>query len=247
MDAEHTVIVTEGELQRMADIWASEAGRAPTRDDIEAILAEYVREEVLFREAERLGLGVGDTVVRRRLAQKMRFLIEESDPPNAPTEAELREAYEAAPEEYAEPARVSFIHVPFSFSPGGDTRAEEISASLTALRNDEANWRAIGDPFMLSRRYERATHADLTRLFGDRFADAVFLEASGKWSGPIRSRLAEHLVRIEELTPGHVPEFERVRDKVATAETEARWRSANEAALAKLMKRYTIILDEAPS
>lgn len=238
-----TIYVTGGDLERLATIWASEAGRAPSAEDVEALLAEHVREEVLYREALRLGLDEGDTVIRRRLAQKMRFLIEESDPPDAPTEADLLAAYEATPETWTEPDRLSFVHVPFSFSPDGDNRQTEMTAALADLRRNPALAEMLGDPFILSRSYDNVSRIDIARLFGREFADALFGTEGNDWTGPLPSRLATHLVRIEARQDARLLPFEEARDRVAATVTEARWRATNEAALAELLERYPVVID----
>ena len=77
--SEYTINVTEEEMTRQAKIFTGENRREPTNDDIKALLYSYIEERVLMREAERLGLGEDDTIIRRRLAQKMRFIIEDID------------------------------------------------------------------------------------------------------------------------------------------------------------------------
>ncbi len=241
--ASRTILVTGADIERLAAIWAGEAGRPPSAEDIEALLAEHVREEVLFREALRLGLEEGDTVIRRRLAQKMRFLIEESDPPDAPAEADLVAAYKADPEAWAEPERLSFRHIPFSFAPDGASREDEIAAALGEIRRDPALATGLGDPFILSRSYENVSRLDTARLFGRDFADALFGVDGEGWTGPVASRLATHLVLVERRSDARVPPFDEVRDRVSAAVTETRWREANEAALARLLERYPVVID----
>jgi hypothetical protein len=48
--------------------------RSPTASESDRLVADYVREEVLYREALALGLDRDDLVVRRRLVQKMEML-----------------------------------------------------------------------------------------------------------------------------------------------------------------------------
>jgi len=76
-------------MERQATIFAGENRRQPTDEDLKALLFAYVEEQALMREAQRLGLGNDDTIIRRRLAQKMRFLIEDVDVPKEPDEATL--------------------------------------------------------------------------------------------------------------------------------------------------------------
>jgi len=246
--AERTIIISQDALQRLSTIWAGEAGREPTPDDVRGLLAEYVREEVLYREALRLGLDDDDTIIRRRLAQKMGFLLSNEAETQNLSEADLRASFEANPEQYRQPPRISLVHVPFNFTPDGSSRSVEISAAENALKAEDAPAPdEVGDPFMLARRHVDIDQASLARLFGRDFADAVFDLPIGQWSPPMRSRLADHLVRIDRRTEGGIPPYEAVAEDVLQNETERRKRARDGAALEDLMQRYQVIIDGAPS
>ena len=245
---ETTILVSQDALQRLSTIWAAEAGREPTSDDVRGLLAEYVREEVLYREAQRLGLDEDDTIIRRRLAQKMGFLL--SNDTQAPTfsEADLRQSYEKNRENYRVPEKVNLVHVPYGFANDGGSRQTEMD--IAALRLRGANpppSETLGDPFMLSRSHVNMDQANLARLFGREFADAVFALPDGQWSDPLRSRLADHLVKITGRTEGGIPPFEEVVAEVRRRETERFVRQRDAAALEDLMQRYRVIIDDGVS
>jgi len=52
-----------------------------------------VKEEILSREAVKLGLDQNDTVIRRRLQQKMEFVAEDFAATSEPTDAELADYF----------------------------------------------------------------------------------------------------------------------------------------------------------
>ena len=64
-------------------------GRKPTRDELRGELRRFLETELYYREALRLGLDRGDVIVRRRLAQKMRFVAE--GPEGPPTDGLLQQ------------------------------------------------------------------------------------------------------------------------------------------------------------
>lgn len=248
-EADRTISLSSAQIQRLTAIWASEAGREPTVDDVQGLVSEYVREEVLYREALRLGLNRDDTIIRRRLAQKMGFLITRDETVVPLEEAELREIFEANPGAYAEPPRISFIHVPFNFPAGDESREAEMGEALSALKTPEAqtDWTKLGDPFLLSRKHTGLTQDEVARLFGREFAGFLFGLNERAWSGPHRSRLAWHLVRIEGVEAGGVPAFETIIDTIRARETERLVRDANDAEMAKLLERYTVKLNDDPA
>jgi hypothetical protein len=80
--------------------------RPPTASERQGLINDHIAEEVLYREAQKLGLDQDDVVIRRRMRQKMQFLLEGSLALAPPDEATLRAFYEAEWERYSEPARV---------------------------------------------------------------------------------------------------------------------------------------------
>ena len=248
--ADRTIEISSAQIQRLSTIWAGEAGREPTPDDIKGLIGEYVREEALYREALRLGLDRDDTIIRRRLAQKMGFVIGQTEPPAPLSLEELRAAYDENTQLYAVAPRISFQHVPFNFAPDGQGRQADMEAALDRLSQtgEDVDWTKLGDPFLLSRTHENLSEAEVGRLFGRDFAAKLFtVEAGSAWSGPHRSRLAWHLVNVKALNTGGVPVFEDIIETVRTRETDRREREANEAAMSELLERYIVKLNTDPS
>jgi peptidyl-prolyl cis-trans isomerase C len=66
--------LTQDDLLQMSVAWLAQGQPAPTPEQMRNLVEHRVREEILYREALALGLDKGDTIVRRRLAQKMEFL-----------------------------------------------------------------------------------------------------------------------------------------------------------------------------
>ena len=89
--AERTIVVTQADLESLASLYAVEAGALPTEQDMRAIVTDQVQQEALAREARQLGMAEDDTVVQRRLAQKMTFMLSDLgqvDPPALVVEAD---------------------------------------------------------------------------------------------------------------------------------------------------------------
>ena len=247
-EADRTISISAAQMQRLSLIWTNETGREPTAQDIEGMLADYVREEVLYREALRLGLVRDDTIIRRRLAQKLGFIIAREEGLPALDEAALRAAFDADPTVYARPDRLSFVHVPYNFPSVGGDRSEEMTKDLSALQASEGTVdpAGLGDPFLLSRKHEQLSEAELTRLLGRDFAAVLFAQADGQWVGPIRSRLADHLVRIESRVAGGVPAFEDILDEVRARESDLQRRRADTQAWLKLREQYVVRINDGP-
>ena len=244
--ADRVVTVTEEQIGAIRERWAAQWGRPPTGRELEGLIDEAVREEVLYREAQRRGLHRGDPIIRRRLAQKMTFLLEDQAEAPAAEHADI-EAYHAAhAERYREPRRTTFRHVFLS----RDRRADperDASALLREVRaGRDDRWRQLGDPFMLLREYADRTDQEISELFGGRFAAALPAVAAGAWQGPLASAHGAHLVQVLGRTEPRLPALDEVRNRVAEDLLESRRRERNQAALQALRERYEVRMPEPP-
>ncbi|GAB4199092.1 MAG: hypothetical protein OHK0013_08880 [Sandaracinaceae bacterium] len=214
---------------------AARTGRPEAELDRDEIEREWAREEALVREAEALGLGAGDLVIRRRLVQKLELLVRAGVEPDEPTEAEL-EAFRAAhADTLREPPRTSFVHRFFSRDRRGERARIAALASLEAGEAGEA-----GDAFPLGARFEGRSDAAIAELFGSPWV-AVLREAPiGAWSGPIESRFGVHLVRVEARTDGRALALDEVRDVVRRRLLEEREQARVQAALEAIVESYRI-------
>jgi len=240
--ANYTITVTAEEMERQALIFAGENRRAPTDEDIKALLFSHVEEQVLMREAERIGLGEDDTIIRRRLAQKMRFIIQDVDAPALPNEADLKRWFEENTEKFTSPEKLSFSHIYFSPEEHGEMIEKQAIQLLEQIHvgNPPVEWKTLGDPFMLKRNFKSLSALETTRLFGPTFSKGLFDLKGNNWQGPIESAFGLHLIRIHNITEKVTPNFEDVRDDVETAWQEDARRSANQAALKELIQKYKV-------
>lgn len=134
-DAGRRVItLTDEQVDALAARWDAQWGRPPTGRELRGLIDEAVREEILYREALRRGLDRGDPIVRRRLAQKMTFMLEDSAPLPAPTAREVEEHFAAHAERYRDPG---------GGAPTLDAVRERVRRDLVAERRGERNRAAL--------------------------------------------------------------------------------------------------------
>ncbi|WP_284126449.1 peptidylprolyl isomerase [Parerythrobacter aestuarii] len=205
--------------------------RPPTDQELDGLIGQYVREEVLYREALRLGLDTDDPVVRRRLAKKMDFLAASSAEAVEPGEAVLADWYRANAARYAGDTRLSFDQVYFASRP-------EARIVLPKLRDD---WRAAGEPASLPASMEGRELRAVAAQFGDAFArELAAMAADGEWRGPVASGVGWHFVRLRTLTPGTIPPLEQVRSRVVEDWREETAKAREEEAFGLLRDAYTV-------
>ena len=237
--------VTEDEVERLRARWTAQWGRPPTDPQLEGSIGEAVDEEILYREAQRLGLDREDAIVRRRLAQKLTFLLEDAGGAAAPSADEVEDYFARHAERYRRPPRTTFDHVFLSADRRTDP-AGDATALLPRIRAaGGADWQRLGDPFMLSRTYADRTDAEIAGMFGAGFANAVSALPKDGWSGPVESTYGMHLVRVHERTPPRRPSLDELRERVVADLREERRRERGRAAFRALRDDYEVRLPAA--
>lgn len=240
-----TVRLDAAEIEQLANYWAAQAGRQPTAQELKAIIDERVNDELLAREALRLGLDKDDLIIRRRLAQKMAFASEDAAPVREPSRAQLERYFRDHAERYATPGKVSFRHIFIS----GDRKAEdahrEVLKALEVLRSNEGE--PHGDPFLLPLAYSDVAPRDLERDYGPDVVKAAQTAPVGEWVGPVASPYGLHLIRVEARQPPQPPSFDSVRDLVREDLLADARKAANARYLDRLRQRYRVVVSGAPN
>jgi hypothetical protein len=239
------IVITPGQLDALVAGFARTWHRPPTDQELKGLVDEHLREEVATREAVAMGLDRDDAVIRRRLRQKLEFLVEDALDVVPPTDAELQAWLDAHPEPFRREPRVAFRQVYLS----PDRRKGSLEADARRLLEQlskagpEARIDALGDSVMLEDEVPRSTRSDVARLFGEGFADAILEVEPGRWAGPIRSGYGLHVVLVREREEGPLPTLAEVRPQVEREVAVDRRRRRIDAMYARLLERYRVVLE----
>lgn len=188
--------------------------RPPTRQEMQNLAEEYVKEEILYREAQKLGLDQDDLVIRRRLRQKMEFLNANLVEPESPTDAQLQTYFDDNKHKFIRPSLFSFQQVylnPYREVGGVKQSAAEILAYLNADPKLVADPNSFGDATMLPARLDSVTRREVANTFGRGFAKDIDNAPTGRWSGPYESSYGLHLVYMTKREAGDLPAMEEIR------------------------------------
>jgi hypothetical protein len=242
---ERMVRITASQVEWLKQIWARQWGHPPNEDELREIVAGYLKEELLAREARELKLDENDIVVRRRLAQKMDFLVQDTTQVAEPGEDELRRLYESHAERFQAPARITFTHIFFNRDKRGVRAEADAREALEQLSHPppEKAWE-FGDRFLSQYDFFATEEQAVSSVFGREFARRVFMVEPGEWQGPVESGYGLHLVRVTKKEPARLPEFGTVRGDVLTLWRQQRELKGREQYFAALLKKYDVILDE---
>lgn len=237
------------ELSGLVQMFQGQWKREPTVQELKHLVENRIQEEILYREALEQGLDKDDSIVRRRLAQKIQFLAEDTAAAREPSEAELKAWYAKNSKLFAQPGRVSFRHLYFSPDRHGAHARDDAAKALARLAGQPEDSKlaaSLADPFMFQDYYRERAPEFLGKEFGPRFALAIAQLPPGKWMGPIESGFGWHLVYVDMATPGSVPAFEEIAPEVKSAWLEEQkavaWRKAYQGMRAK----YTVLLPALP-
>ena len=241
--APQTDVIEVGAAVRagLRDEWRRQMGRAPGQEEEDSLVDDWIDREVLYRRGLALGLDRADPILRKRLVDQMRLIIEGEVAPGPLSEEDLAACLQETPEQYRRPATVSFEHVFLSTALRGAGVYSDVEDVLAKLGSGAAAKPVLGDPFVRGSRFRDHDRTALTRTFGPVFAAAVLEAPLGEWVGPIQSVHGVHLVRIDAREDERAAGIEEVRRRLEKDCANRRQAAAMRKALDALREEYTIV------
>jgi hypothetical protein len=243
--APREIVVSEARVEALAESFAATWMRPPTSAETKGLVDDFIAEEIYYREAIAMGLDQDDTIVRRRLRQKLEFISDDTAAAVEPTDAELREYLGKHPEKFVSPAALTFQQVYFSTERRGEAasrQAEQLLTELQAGRGIE-NLDDAGDPSLLPRVMQSASLQDVGNAFGDEFAAQLEEAPVGQWAGLLQSGFGVHLVKVDWRETGSLPTLEQIRPVVLREWQSAYRNQANQKFLNDLRAQYEIRIE----
>jgi parvulin-like peptidyl-prolyl isomerase len=242
---EGAVRIGEGEVRWLRETFASQWRRDPSVQEMSNLLTTLVNEELLAREARALGLDQNDTIVRRRLAQKLTFLVDDTSRIADPGDAALRRFQDEHATRYQAAPKATFSQIYFSPERRADAEGDA-AAELTRISatSEERKTPAGGDPLLLETTYADLDQKAVEALFGTDFAHALFRLEPGRWTGPLKSAYGIHLLQLARIRPAEPRRFEDVRDAVLNDWRREREQETKGAYLARLRDKYGVVIEE---
>lgn len=175
-------------------------------------------EEELIARAVELGMDRSDTVVQRRLVDRVQAILRAGVRASGPDEETLAAHYAETEEQWREPALLDLEHVYFSRDRRGEATSADAAALLPRLKSENTaptDAIAQGDPFLAGHRIRGASPNRIIARLGPTFEAGVRGAEAGTWFGPVPSAFGEHLVWIHERTPSRIPPLSEIRKRVA--------------------------------
>ena len=234
---ERRIVLDEPALTRLVERYVETYHRAPSPQELEGLIADTVKDQVYYREAQRLGLDRDDEIVIRRMRGKMQALATSEAETKQLSDGELQAMLDRDPAHYATDVVTSFDQVWL----GPDAPATRAAAAGAVRRlTAGAAPASVGQMVALPLHLERASTSDVSAQLGDEFAAALRDLPQGRWTGPIGSGLGLHVVKVSARTVPTRPTLATVRQRV-----ENDWRAgliarAEDQAYARMLAGYQV-------
>ena len=211
----------------------------------EKLLEEFIREEVLFREAKSLNLNEKDYIIRQRLVQKVEYLLRASE---IKRPVNLEEFYAVNKDRYLTPRKITFTHIFFGKKERGswsesERAAEKLLTDFLSKPWDKGSEIKSGDRFVFHKNYVDKSSEHISSHFGKEFSDALFESGIGTWEGPIKSAYGHHIVYVSNISEEGVKDLEEIYDQVEWDAKQAAITELTETLIVDLKKKYKVVVD----
>ena len=238
VDQNNQILVSIEQQQHLADLFELTWQRQPNSTELENLVAEFIKEEIYYREALALGLDRNDTIVRRRLRQKLEFVQEDLANLASPTDEQLRQYYQSNRDVYQVPRMLSYQQILIAkdrLAPSNDF----INKTVEKLANGDAP-NTLSLSSLLPRSMNLESEATASNTFGVDFVEQLSGLQKGVWVGPVYSSFGTHLLKLSLDQASHPKEFSAARDQVERDYVRARRELSAEDFYQSLSAKYEI-------
>lgn len=240
------IVISEGQIKFLKASYTRTRQRTPTKVELQGLIDGHVREEILYREALALGLDKDDSVIRRRLRQKLELMSDNLAGIAVPTDGQLQQFLETNADQFRIEPQIAFHHVFIDIAKHGISADDEAARLLALLSNEggRPDPDALGDRLMQPKSFNLTPVSQIARLFGTSFSLELVNFPPGKWAGPVQSGYGLHLILVIEHVAGRLPRLDEIREAVEWEWTAAHRKELKENIYNKLRDRYTVVFEQ---
>ena len=186
-----------------------------TEAQVLLIKKDYIKREVLKREALSWGLDKVDPVISSRLAQLGEQSLVNNLPEEEVSEEDLLSFYNKNNFLYIEDEKITFSHI--FFRKDDDNIIDDIDYYTKSQNQDFFNANLLNkiSIFPYQKNYAQRSKSFIIGHFGEETAQIIFsLSASEKWQGSIKSPYGLHILKISSISKAKQKTFAKVRNLV---------------------------------
>ncbi|MCG8669936.1 MAG: peptidyl-prolyl cis-trans isomerase [Pseudomonadales bacterium] len=217
---EKKIVVTKEQQKHLTAAYIQQHRRIPTKKDIEHLVNAEIMDEALFQQGLIYQLDQQDPVVRRRVIQKMNFILEAQATPMSPTLDKLNDYLESNLDSFSGETLYDIDHVFFK-SDQGQQSIDKANETLAILNSIETKALIIkSDPFIRGLSFNGLSISQISNTLGILDGKSLSALKSTKvhqWIGPIQSRFGLHLIRVNDVKQPPVPTLKSHRHEIYAA------------------------------
>jgi hypothetical protein len=245
VDKPGEIVVTQGTLENLVTGFTRTWQRPPTQEELRGLTTDYVREEVAYRRAVAMGLDRDDTIVRRRLRQKLEFLSDDLSDRIMPTDADLQDFLQSHVGEFKTETTFTFRQIYLNPQLHRNNLHRNEARLLADLQRagQQSDLTSLGDPFLLPQSFQDISLSELKNVFGEQFATELSAVAPGKWQAGVASGYGAHLVYVIQRNEGRLPSLTEIHDEVRRQWLDAKRAEATDKLYQILLKGYKIRIE----
>ena len=245
VDKPGEIVITQGTLENLVTGFTRTWQRPPTQEELRGLMTDYVREEVAYRRAVAMGLDRDDTIVRRRLRQKLEFLSDDLSARVMPTDADLQVFLQSHVDNFKTETTFTFRQIYLNPQLHGTDLQRDEARLLADLQpaGQQSDLTPLGDPFLWPQSFQNISLSEVKKVLGDQFAIGLSTVAPGRWQAGVVSGYGAHLVYVVQRSEGRLPALAEIHDEVRRQWLDAKRGEATEKLYEALLKGYTIRIE----
>ncbi len=209
-------------------------------NNYQVLIDNQIREDLAFEHGVALGLVENDSIIKRRVQQKIEFMLNDSIASIEPTGEDLQAFMDRHKERYTIAPVYTFKHVYIN-----PEKHVELDAYIETLKAEDLNlvYNERGDSVMIESRFENISTVQIARLLGLKFAKSLDELPLEKWVGPVQSGYGVHLVYIEHKEAKHLATLKELESKVKLDFRVDAQKKAINAFYEELKHKYDLVIE----
>ena len=236
------VLIGNADVAQLIASWERTWKRLPTKEELDGLLENHVREEILYREALNQDMDENNAMIRRGLIVQMNMLAESQTQDKKVSDQAIQAYYDLRKDQYMSSPEYTFTQLSFDQS-ASEEEIKNIKKQLNETGKQPDSDDLPGKRGMLQKDFEEAMLYDLGRTFGEGFAEQLDELPQNTWAGPVKSGYGWHLVNIENIKASEPLPLSEVRDAIITELQYEEAEAAKEQFYTELRQQYDVVYE----
>lgn len=239
------ISLSENKIAQLQYSFEKTRQRPPNKQELDALIHNYFKEEVAYKKGVEMGLLENDSIIQKRIQQKLEFIIEDATTSREPSDAELSKFLTAHSDDYRSPQIFNFTQLYFDPSKHQDVFTKMGNTLRQVMATNEAEQTSttllpLSDNIYLEYQYTDISHALVARYFGSKFANTLTTMPMNTWQKAVESGYGWHLVKLTSKEGGQIQPLAQVQAQVKKDWLNEQRRISLETFYQKLFAEYQV-------